>query len=155
SQPAWRQFNKCKHIHSFFRLVNCRLKCRKNDIVQKCQEAGYTTAKNLVKKLAVLGQTTHAQFRPSQNFLAECKPDASQPINSPDLLRLQQQFMGNEVHLLEMLARFTNYTRSKRSTDIVYGQGRRGASDCCATTRSIAIAFDSCAVQHNTHQNNY
>jgi len=56
-------------------LVNCRLKCRKADIEQKCQAAGYTAAKKLVKELAVLGQTTHAQFRPAQNFPDECKAD--------------------------------------------------------------------------------
>jgi len=57
-------------------LVNCRIKCRKNDIETKCQADGYAAAKKLVKKLAVLGQTTHAQFRPAQNFPDECKPDA-------------------------------------------------------------------------------
>jgi len=57
-------------------LVNCRLKCRKNDIEQKCQADGYAAAKKLVKELAVLGKTTHAQFRPAQNFPAECEPDA-------------------------------------------------------------------------------
>jgi len=56
-------------------LVNCRLKCRKADIEQKCQAEGYAAAKKLVKELAVLGQTTHAQFRPAQNFPDECKPD--------------------------------------------------------------------------------
>jgi hypothetical protein len=57
-------------------LVNCRLKCRKADIEQKCQADGYAAAKKLVKELAVLGKTTHAQFRPSQNFPEECQPDA-------------------------------------------------------------------------------
>jgi hypothetical protein len=56
-------------------LINCRLKCRKNDIEQKCQPEGYAAAKKLVKELAVLGQTTHAQFRPTQNFPEECTPD--------------------------------------------------------------------------------
>lgn len=76
-QTGTRDWDKAKvAAKNVCLLVNCRLKCRKNDIVQKCQEAGYTTAKNLVKKLAVLGQTTHSQFRPSQNYPAECKPDA-------------------------------------------------------------------------------
>jgi len=57
-------------------LVNCRLKCRKADIEQKCQADGYAAAKKLVKELAVLGKTTHAQFRPAQNFPDECQPDA-------------------------------------------------------------------------------
>jgi len=57
-------------------LVNCRLKCRKTDIEQKCQADGYAAAKKLVKELAVLGKTTHAQFRPAQNFPEECQPDA-------------------------------------------------------------------------------
>jgi len=57
-------------------LVNCRLKCRKNDIEQKCQAEGFAAAKKLVKELAVLGKTTHAQFRPAQNFPDECQPDA-------------------------------------------------------------------------------
>jgi len=57
-------------------LVNCRLKCRKADIEQKCHADGYAAAKKLVKELAVLGKTTHAQFRPSQNFPEECQPDA-------------------------------------------------------------------------------
>jgi len=57
-------------------LVNCRIKCRKNDIIQKCQEAGYATLKSLIQKLGVLAQTTHAQFRPTQNFPEECKPDS-------------------------------------------------------------------------------
>lgn len=56
-------------------LINCRLKCRKNDIEQKCQADGYAAAKKLVKELAVLGKTTHAQFRPAQNFPEECQPD--------------------------------------------------------------------------------
>lgn len=56
-------------------LINCRLKCRKNDIEQKCQAEGYAAAKKLVKELAVLGKTTHAQFRPAQNFPEECNPD--------------------------------------------------------------------------------
>jgi hypothetical protein len=57
-------------------LVNCRLKCRKTDIETKCQAEGYTAAKKLVKELAELGQTTHAQFRPAENFPDECKADA-------------------------------------------------------------------------------
>jgi len=57
-------------------LINCRLKCRKADIEQKCQAEGYTAAKKLVKELAVLGKTTHAQFRPAANFPEECQPDA-------------------------------------------------------------------------------
>jgi len=57
-------------------LVNCRLKCRKNDIVAKCEQAGYDAAKKLVKELAVLGKTTHAQFRPAANFPEECNPDS-------------------------------------------------------------------------------
>lgn len=56
-------------------LVNCRLKCRKTDIETKCGAEGYAAAKKLVKELAVLGQTTHSQFRPAQNFPEECKPD--------------------------------------------------------------------------------
>jgi len=57
-------------------LINCRLKCRKADIEQKCQADGYAAAKKLVKELAVLGKTTHAQFRPAANFPAECQPEA-------------------------------------------------------------------------------
>jgi len=57
-------------------LINCRLKCRKADIEAKCQAEGYAAAKKLVKELAVLGKTTHAQFRPAQNFPEECQPDA-------------------------------------------------------------------------------
>jgi len=57
-------------------LVNCRLKCRKADIEQKCQADGYAAAKKLVKELAVLGKTAHAQFRPPGNFPDECNPDA-------------------------------------------------------------------------------
>lgn len=56
-------------------LVNCRLKCRKADIEQKCQAAGYNAAKKLVKELAVLGKTTHGQFRPAENFPQECNAD--------------------------------------------------------------------------------
>jgi len=56
-------------------LVNCRVKCRKNDIEQKCGADGYAAAKKFVQKLATLGQTTHSQFRPAQNFPEECKPD--------------------------------------------------------------------------------
>jgi len=56
-------------------LINCRLKCRKNDIEQKCQADGFEAAKKLVKELAVLGKTTHAQFRPAQNFPEECSPE--------------------------------------------------------------------------------
>jgi len=56
-------------------LVNCRLKCRKTDITAKCEQAGYDAAKKLVKELAVLGKTTHSQFRPAANFPDECNPD--------------------------------------------------------------------------------
>jgi len=56
-------------------LVNCRLKCRKADIEAKCQAEGYAAAKKLVKEIAILGKTTHAQFRPAENFPEECNPD--------------------------------------------------------------------------------
>lgn len=55
-------------------LVNCRVKCRKNDIETKCGADGYAAAKKFVKELAELGQATHAQFRPAQNFPEECTP---------------------------------------------------------------------------------
>jgi hypothetical protein len=72
-----RDWEKAKAAgKSLCQLVNCRLKCRKSDIVNKCGEDGYTAAKKLVKELAELGQTTHAQFRPTQNFPDECKADA-------------------------------------------------------------------------------
>lgn len=56
-------------------LLNCRLKCRKPEFEQKCQADGYAAGKKLVKKLAALGKTTHAQFRPAANFPTECEPE--------------------------------------------------------------------------------
>jgi len=56
-------------------FVNCRLKCRKSDIETKCQADGYAAAKKLAQKVATLGQTSHAQFRPAGNFPEECKPE--------------------------------------------------------------------------------
>jgi hypothetical protein len=57
-------------------LVNCRLKCRKDEIVTKCHAEGLSAAKKLLKEFAILGQTAHSQFRPAANFPDECKPDA-------------------------------------------------------------------------------
>jgi len=72
-----RDWDKAKVAgKSLCQLVNCRLKCRKADIVNKCGEDGYTAAKKLVQELAELGQVTHSQFRPTQNFPDECKADA-------------------------------------------------------------------------------
>lgn len=72
-----RDFEKAKVAGKNVCLfVNCRLKCRKNDIEAKCGADGYAAAKKLVKELAILGKTTHAQFRPAQNFPEECNPDS-------------------------------------------------------------------------------
>jgi hypothetical protein len=76
-QTGQRDWDRAKNAgKNVCLLINCRLKCRKADIEGKCQADGYNAAKKLIKELAVLGQTTHAQFRPSQNFPDECKPDA-------------------------------------------------------------------------------
>jgi len=56
-------------------LVKCRLDCRETDIKAKCGDEGYTAAKKLVKALADVAKTTHAQFRPTQNFPEECNPE--------------------------------------------------------------------------------
>jgi len=56
-------------------LLNCRVKCRKDDITAACGADGYAAAKKLLKELANLGKTTHAQFRPAANFPEECQPD--------------------------------------------------------------------------------
>jgi len=56
-------------------LVNCRLKCRKADIEAKCGADGYAAAKKLTQSLADVAKTTHAQFRPTQNFPEECNPE--------------------------------------------------------------------------------
>jgi len=56
-------------------LVNCRLKCRKQDIINKCEQSGFDAGKKLVKELAILGKTTHSQFRPAANFPEECNPE--------------------------------------------------------------------------------
>jgi hypothetical protein len=57
------------------KLLNCRLKCRKTDITTACGADGYEAAKKLMKELATLGKTTHAQFRPAANFPEECNPE--------------------------------------------------------------------------------
>jgi hypothetical protein len=57
------------------KFTNCALKCVKVPVEQKCQAAGYSALKTLIKKTANLAQVTHAQFRPPQNFPNECKPD--------------------------------------------------------------------------------
>jgi hypothetical protein len=76
-QTGTRDWDRAKNAgKNVCLLINCRLKCRKADIETKCGADGYAAAKKLVKELAVLGQTTHAQFRPAQNFPDECKPDA-------------------------------------------------------------------------------
>jgi len=76
-QTGQRDWDRAKNAgKNVCLLINCRLKCRKGDIEQKCQADGYAAAKKLVKELAILGQTTHAQFRPAQNFPDECKPNA-------------------------------------------------------------------------------
>jgi len=73
---APRDWDKVKSIgKNACLLVNCRVKCRKNDIEQKCQADGLVAAKKYVKELAALAQTAHAQFRPPENFPSECKPD--------------------------------------------------------------------------------
>src|SRR5438045_5785472 len=50
-----------------FRLINCRLFCRKGDIVSQCQETGFEAAKSLVRALGQLLQrfsdpTSHNQL---------------------------------------------------------------------------------------------
>jgi hypothetical protein len=57
------------------KLVNCRLTCRKPEIIEKCQQTGYDAAKKAVRETAVLFQTIHRQFRPAENYPDECKPD--------------------------------------------------------------------------------
>jgi len=75
-QTGTRDWDRAKNAgKNVCLLINCRLKCRKTDIEQKCQAEGFAAAKKLVKELAVLGQTTHAQFRPAANFPEECKPE--------------------------------------------------------------------------------
>jgi len=75
-QTGQRDWDRAKNAgKNVCLLVNCRLKCRKNDIEQKCQADGFAAAKKVVQKLATLGKTTHAQFRPAQNFPEECNPE--------------------------------------------------------------------------------
>jgi len=75
-QTGQRDWDKAKQAaKATCQMVNCRLKCRKTDIINKCQQAGYDAAKKTVQKLGNVGKTVHAQFRPAENFPAECNPD--------------------------------------------------------------------------------
>jgi len=74
--PAQRDWNKAKEVGTALcKFVNCRIKCRKTDIETKCQADGVNAAKAYLTKIAKLGQTVHAQFRPSGNFPEECTPE--------------------------------------------------------------------------------
>jgi hypothetical protein len=74
--PQTRDWSKAKEIGTAVcKFVNCRYKCRKPDIETKCQAEGAAAAKAYLEKLAKLGQTVHAQFRPAENFPDECKPE--------------------------------------------------------------------------------
>jgi len=76
AQAGQRDWAKAKEgAKAACQFVNCRLKCRKIDIVNKCEQSGYDAAKKTVQKLGSVGKTVHAQFRPAENFPAECNPD--------------------------------------------------------------------------------
>lgn len=73
AQPDWTKAKEGAKATCQF--INCRVKCRKTDIVNKCEQSGYDAAKKTVQKLATVAKTVHATFRPAENFPAECNPD--------------------------------------------------------------------------------